>query len=118
MLTEFKGTFRDRFEGEKEYHITENAKENGFFEYTVFCPFSNRSSVVQSRVRLEQVSCNGCLRAYQIYRAEAVESAAHGAESAGHGGAHSTEHGVPAERAHPHHVAVTASSDQFQSLTG
>ena len=111
MLTEFKGTFRDRFEGEKEYHITENAKENGFFEYTVFCPFSNRSSVVQSRVRLEQVSCNGCLRAYQIYRPEAVEST-------GHRGAESAAHGVPDERAHPHHAAVAASVEHFQSLTG
>jgi len=91
MLTEFKGIFRDRFEGEKEYRITENAKENGFFEYTVFCPFSNRSSIVQSRARLDQVSCNGCLRAYQIHRPEAVES---------------------------HHAAVTAEAEHSQSLTG
>ena len=77
MLAEFKGTFRDRFEGEKEYRITENVRENGIFEYTVFCPFSNRSTTVQSRVKLEQVPCNGCLRAYQIYRPQPAESAAY-----------------------------------------
>ena len=73
MLTEFKGTFRDRFEGEKEYHITETVKENGLYEYTVFCPFSSRSTTVNSRVKLDQVACNGCLRAYQIYRPQAEE---------------------------------------------
>jgi hypothetical protein len=72
MLTEFKGTFRDRFEGEKEYRITENVRGNGIFEYTVFCPFSNRSMTIQSRVKREQVECNGCLRAYQIHRPEPV----------------------------------------------
>jgi|GEM_PF-4883196 len=90
MLTEFKGTFRDRFEGEKDYHITENVKENGIFEYTVFCPFSGRSTTVQSRVKLDQVACNGCLRAYQIYRPQPIESTeCRGAESAAHGGADS-----------------------------
>jgi hypothetical protein len=76
MITEFKGTFRDCFEGEKEYHITENVRENGIFEYAVFCPFSSRTTTVQSRVKLDKVACNGCLRAYQIYRPQAVESAA------------------------------------------
>jgi hypothetical protein len=72
MLTEFKGTFRDRFEGEKEYRVTENVRENGIIEYTVFCPFSNRSMTIQSRVKREQVACNGCLRVYQIYRSQPV----------------------------------------------
>ena len=103
MLTEFKGTFRDRFEGEKEYHITEDAKENGIFEYTVFCPFSGRSTTVQSRTKLDHVACNGCLRAYQVYRPQAVEPAAHG---------------VPAERVRPYHGALMAASDTVQSLTG
>jgi hypothetical protein len=53
MLTEFKGIFRDRIQGEKEYRITENALENRTFEYVVFCPFSNRSTTVRSRVKLE-----------------------------------------------------------------
>ncbi len=88
MLTKFKGTFRDRFEGEKEYHITEDARENGIFEYTVFCPFSNRSTTIESRVKLDQVACNGCLRAYQISRTQRRESAdPHGAESAAFHGA-------------------------------
>jgi hypothetical protein len=77
MLTEFKGTFRDRYEGEKEYDITENVRENGIFEYTVFCPFSSRTTTVQSRVKLDQVVCNGCLRAYVIYRPQPAESAAY-----------------------------------------
>jgi len=97
MLTEFKGTFRDRFEGEKEYHITENSKENGIFEYTVFCPFSGRSTTVQSRVKLDQVACNGCLRAYSVYRPQAAQS---------------TEYrGAPV-------TPVMAASDPVQSLTG
>jgi hypothetical protein len=75
MLTEFKGVFRDRIQGEKEYHITENALENGTFEYVVFCPFSNRSTTVRSRVKLEQVECNGCLRAYVIHRPQLIAAA-------------------------------------------
>ncbi len=101
MLTEFKGTFRDRFEGEKEYHITENARENGIFEYTVFCPFSSRTTIVQSRVKLEQVACNGCLRAYQIHRPQPVESA-------GYRDTGSSEY----------RGAVMALSDERQSVTG
>ena len=75
MLTEFKGIFLDRIQGEKEYHITENAQENGTFEYVVFCPFSKRSTTVRSRVKLEQVECNGCLRAYAIHRPQLIAAA-------------------------------------------
>jgi hypothetical protein len=75
MLTEFKGIFRDRIEGEKEYRITENSLENGTFEYTVCCPFSNRFTTIQSRVKLEQIECNGCLRAYVIHRPQLIAAA-------------------------------------------
>ncbi len=75
MLTEFKGIFRDRIQGEKVYRITEKALENGSFEYTVFCPFGNRSTTIQSRVKREEVECNGCLRVYMIYRPQLVAAA-------------------------------------------
>jgi hypothetical protein len=39
------------------------------------CPFSNRSTAVRSRVKLEQVECNGCLRVYVIRRPQLIAAA-------------------------------------------
>jgi transcription elongation factor Elf1 len=62
----YKNLYTDPAEGEREYRISASKQTDGTTQFTLFCPFDNAVSTVNSIDQPAAVRCSNCGRDFSF----------------------------------------------------